>query len=69
MCLFLVKEINSYFSKNPTLNAIAHSAGGFGLAVVLQHYLQGGEFVSVWVGWALIGLSAAMHLYPVVMKK
>jgi len=65
----LYDRINRYFAAHPNLNAIAHAAGGFGLAVVLQPYIQGTFFMAMWYGWALIALSAAIHLYPLVMKK
>ena len=45
------------------LNNIHHAAGGFGLALVLQHYLAGSLFLPVAVGWALFGFTVVMHLY------
>jgi hypothetical protein len=52
----------AYFSAHPLLNSIAHAAGGFGLAIVLQQYLVGFPFVSVWVGWAGIIFSISIHV-------
>lgn len=52
----------NYFAKHPTLNAMAHVAAGFGLAVVLQAYIKGNAFVDVWVGWALIIFSFIIHV-------
>jgi hypothetical protein len=45
-------------------NALAHSAGGFGLALVLQTYLMPDcdAFAPVWVGWVLIVFSVLVHL-------
>lgn len=51
----------AYFSQHPTLNATAHFAAGFGLALVLQHYLKGHAILPVWFGWLLIIFSAVMH--------
>ncbi|HZW61805.1 MAG TPA: hypothetical protein VFF04_06290 [Candidatus Babeliales bacterium] len=51
-----------YFSHHVILNSVAHTAGGFGLALVLQHYMQGHEFISVWFGWGLIALSFIIHI-------
>jgi hypothetical protein len=52
----------SFFSRNVILNSIAHAAGGFGLAIVLQQYIQGNAFISVWIGWFLIIISLAIHV-------
>ena len=57
-----------FFSEHVILNSIAHSAGGFGLAVVLQQYLQGEAFISPLIGWALIAFSVAVHIYSVVSE-
>ena len=52
----------NYFSKHPSLNAIAQAAAGFGLAVLLQGYLKGNAFVDAWVGWTLIAFSVIIHV-------
>lgn len=57
-----------FFAQHVMLNSIAHSAGGFGLALVLQQYLQGDVFVNPLVGWALVIFSAAIHVYSVIGK-
>lgn len=38
-----------------------HVALGFGVAVVLQHYLQGDAFLPVFWGWCLIVLALTVH--------
>ena len=55
-----------FFAQHVMLNSIAHTAGGFGLAIVLQHYMQGNSFVNPLVGWALIIFSVAIHLYSIM---
>lgn len=45
------------------INNAHHVAAGFGLALVLQHYLSGSAFLPLAVGWALLILSAAVHTY------
>lgn len=45
------------------INNANHVAAGFGLAVVLQHYIAGGAFLPVGVGWVLIAFSLAVHAY------
>lgn len=64
----IYKKSLNFFSKHAMLNSIAHSAGGFGLAVVLQHCLQGDVFICPLVGWALIAFSVAVHIYSIVGK-
>lgn len=51
-----------YFSSHPMANSLAHAAGGFGCAVVLQRYLAGDSVVPVWIGWVLIIFSAVVHV-------
>jgi len=58
----------AYFSAHPMLNSIAHAAGGFGLAVLLQHYLKGDAFVSPWFGWACIVVSILIHVHSFMKK-
>lgn len=61
MCKNICNRSIAYFSSHVMLNSIVHSAGGFGLAVVLQDYLRGNVFISPYVGWALIVVSVIMH--------
>lgn len=42
---------------------LAHFAGGFGLALLLQHYLSGNSFLPVLVGWIFVVFSLTVHLY------
>jgi hypothetical protein len=46
----------------------AHSVGGFGLAIVLQQYMVGNPFLPAWIGWALIVLAVAGHVYAFASK-
>jgi hypothetical protein len=57
-----------YFSRHPILNSLAHSAGGFGLALVLQQYLAGNAFLSPVTGWVLIAVSVVMHVMSFTME-
>lgn len=57
-----------FFAAHVWLNSIAHAAGGFGSAIVLQEYLQGNAFVCPLFGWALIIVSTAIHIYSVIGK-
>ena len=48
------------------LTSTHHLAGGFGLAIVLQHYLNGNSFLPVAFGWILVGFTLAVHLYEFI---
>jgi hypothetical protein len=50
-----------YFSNHVMLNSIAHFAAGFGLALLLQHYIKKHAFLPPIIGWILVGLSAIIH--------
>jgi hypothetical protein len=62
MFMSLYTNSLAYFSTHPMLNALAHAAGGFGIAILLQQYLIGDPFVSVWVGWVCVAFSAIIHV-------
>jgi hypothetical protein len=68
MCFYFYETSRAYFAANPIWNALAHSAGGFGLALVLQHYIKGAAFLPPWIGWALIVFSAVIHVRSFMKK-
>lgn len=57
-----------YFSKHPILNSCAHSAAGFGLAVILLHYMPESGLLNPAVGWILILFSIAVHIASIYKK-
>lgn len=57
-----IARLTDYFSAHIILANAIHFAGGFGLAIILQHYLKGKEFLPVQVGWILVAISVAVHL-------
>jgi hypothetical protein len=44
------------------LTNASHLALGFGLALVLQHYMVGNAFLPVAIGWVLIVFGLIAHL-------
>lgn len=52
----------AYFSQHPILNSLAHAAGGFGLALLLQYYIQGTAFVPVVISGGLVAVSVVIHI-------
>lgn len=59
----MIKEAIKFDRKHILLNNANHAAGGFGLAVILQHYLVGNVFLPVMIGWILLGFALVVHLY------
>jgi hypothetical protein len=68
MVIFFVEPIMSYFAQHVWLNSVAHAAGGFGLAIILQHYLKGDSFLSVYLGWLLVIICIGLHVMPFIKK-
>lgn len=64
----LLDRVLAYSVQHPYLMHSAHFAAGFGVALLLQHYLKGHEFVSPIVGWILIGFSVVVHVVAVMAK-
>ena len=58
-----------YFSKHVILSSVSHAAGGFGAALLLQHYLVGNAFLPVVVGWVALGFAAVIHLFAYLNNK
>ena len=50
-----------FFKQHIFLANLSHLTGGFGLAVVLQHYVAGNPFFPVVIGWLMLGFSLAVH--------
>ncbi|HEX2978484.1 MAG TPA: hypothetical protein VHO47_05175 [Candidatus Babeliales bacterium] len=60
----LYKKAVNYFSHHVMLGHTVHFAGGFGLALLLQYYVQGSAFLPPVVGWVLLAISLAAHILP-----
>lgn len=54
--------------KHIILTSTNHFAGGFGLAILLQHYFAGGAFLPAIVGWVLVGYLAIVHIMEFTSK-
>ena len=59
----MMKTARAFWSRHIILANASHAAGGFGLALVLQHYLVGHPFLPVIVGWLLLAFCLVAHLY------
>jgi len=48
------------------LTSVQHGLGGFGLAVILQVYLQGQSFAPLWLGWVFVAFSVMVNAYDLI---
>ena len=58
----LKKEMESA-RKHVILVGFCHFTGGFGLALLLQHYISGNAFLPAIVGWLLVAFTVIVHIY------
>lgn len=58
----IYEKLIAFSSQHVILMHSAHFAAGFGIAILLQHYLKGHEFISPIVGWLLLGFGVVAHL-------
>lgn len=59
----MFEDQKKFARKHLYLTNANHLAGGFGLAIVLQHYLVGNAFLPVSIAWVLVAFMAAVHVY------
>jgi hypothetical protein len=59
--MMIYERALTYASSHVIFSNSAHAAGGFGLALLLQHYLRGDAFLPPIVGWLLVAFSAVFH--------
>lgn len=51
-----------FFANCPMLNSVVHLLGGFGLAIVLEQYLDWEMLFAPMTGWILILVMVAVHI-------
>lgn len=57
-----IKSALNFDRHHIMLTNASHLALGFGLALVLQHYIVGNAFLPVAIGWVLIVFGLLAHL-------
>jgi hypothetical protein len=57
-----IQKAKYYFSQHVILGNIAHVLGGFGLAMLLQNYIQGNAFLPAWMAWIMMIIAVAIHV-------
>lgn len=64
----MLNHEKKFARKHIILTSTNHFAGGFGLALLLQHYFTGDAFLPVIVGWVLVGYMAVVHILEFTSK-
>lgn len=64
-----IKQAFEFNRRHILLTNTSHVALGFGLAVLLQHYIAGNVFLPVVVGWILVAFSLIVHVYAWMSKQ
>jgi hypothetical protein len=58
-----IKQAFEFDRRHIPLTNASHFSLGFGLAVLIQNYMTGSVFLSVVIGWILVGFSLMVHIY------
>lgn len=58
-----IKQAFEFDRRHIPLTNASHFALGFGLAILLQHYIAGNVFLPIVVGWILVAFSLIVHVY------
>ncbi len=64
-----IKNGFAFDRRHIMLTNASHAAIGFGIALLLQDWLAGNAFLSVWVGWALVVFSLVVHFVALTSRK
>ncbi len=59
----MLEKQKEFARSHVLLTAANHFAAGFGIALILQHYLAGNPFLPVVIGWILVAFAAVVHAY------
>lgn len=59
----MLQNAKDWASRHILLTSLHHFAAGFGIALLLEHYITGSAFVPTAMGVALIAFSTVVHFY------
>lgn len=59
----MLQKAKDWASRHILLTSLHHFAAGFGIALLLEHYITGSAFAPATVGIAMVAFSAVVHLY------
>jgi hypothetical protein len=59
----MLQKTKKWAAQHVILTSLHHFAAGFGIALLLQHYITGSAFAPMAAGMVLVGFSLIMHIY------
>lgn len=59
----MLQKAKEWAARHIMLTSLHHFAAGFGMALLLEHYITGSAFAPAAAGAGLIAFSIAVHLY------
>lgn len=59
----MMHRAKDWAARHIVLTSLHHFAAGFGIALLLEHYLTGSAFAPLAVGAVLLAFSLAVHVY------
>ncbi len=64
---FMIDRALNFARENVVLTSVQNALGGFGVAVLVQWYVQGTAFAPMWLAWLFVGFSVAIHVYEAAL--
>jgi|GEM_PF-2531603 len=61
----MLQKALAFARENVVLTSVQNALGGFGVAILLQWYIQGAAFAPTWLGWVFVAFSVAVHVYEI----
>ena len=59
----MIERALAFARENVVLTSVQNALGGFGVAILVQWYVQGAAFAPAWLGWTFVAFSVAIHIY------
>lgn len=59
----MLNKAKDWAARHIMLTSLHHFAAGFGIALLLEHYITGNAFAPMAIGIGLVGFSLAVHIY------
>lgn len=59
----MLQKALAFARENVILTSVQNALGGFGVALLVQWYVQGAAFAPMWLGWTFVAFSVAIHVY------
>ncbi len=63
----MIQKALGFARENVVLTSVQNALGGFGVALLVQWYVQGAAFAPMWLGWVFVAFSVAIHVYELAL--